>query len=293
MTLARGPRARRSTACGCGCSTTRPRSSSWGRTTGSRSSPSRTPPATSASWRWSSGATAPSCAPPRSPAGPRTPLLGVNLGHVGFLAEAESEDIDTMIEAVVERRYTSEERMTLDVSVYRDRELVETTWALNEASVEKAARQRMLEVDHRGRRPAAEQVRLRRRRVRHPDRFHGVQLQRRRTGRVAGGRGTADRADQRARAVRTPDGGGARLGAGGRGPGPDRGRTGCSGATGGGRSSCRRVPASRCGEARTPVRLVRLHEAPFTDRLVAKFGLPVEGWRGGFERRRRQDPTEA
>ncbi len=38
---------------------------------------------------------------------------------------------------------------------------------------------------------------------------------------------------------------------------------------------------------RTPVRLVRLHEAPFTDRLVAKFGLPVEGWRGAAERRRR------
>ena len=37
----------------------------------------------------------------------------------------------------------------------------------------------------------------------------------------------------------------------------------------------------------TPVRLVRLHEAPFTDRLVAKFGLPVEGWRGSTERRRR------
>ena len=36
-----------------------------------------------------------------------------------------------------------------------------------------------------------------------------------------------------------------------------------------------------------PVRLVRLHEAPFTDRLVAKFGLPVEGWRGSSERRRR------
>jgi NAD+ kinase len=36
-----------------------------------------------------------------------------------------------------------------------------------------------------------------------------------------------------------------------------------------------------------PVRLVRLHEAPFTDRLVAKFGLPVEGWRGASERRRR------
>ncbi len=36
-----------------------------------------------------------------------------------------------------------------------------------------------------------------------------------------------------------------------------------------------------------PVRLARLHEAPFTDRLVAKFGLPVEGWRGSAERRRR------
>ena len=36
-----------------------------------------------------------------------------------------------------------------------------------------------------------------------------------------------------------------------------------------------------------PVRLVRLHQAPFTDRLVAKFGLPVEGWRGSSERRRR------
>jgi NAD+ kinase len=39
----------------------------------------------------------------------------------------------------------------------------------------------------------------------------------------------------------------------------------------------------------TPVRLVRLHEAPFTDRLVAKFGLSVEGWRGAGERRRRGD----
>ena len=39
---------------------------------------------------------------------------------------------------------------------------------------------------------------------------------------------------------------------------------------------------------RSPVRLVRLHEAPFTDRLVAKFGLPVDGWRGAAERRRRE-----
>jgi len=41
----------------------------------------------------------------------------------------------------------------------------------------------------------------------------------------------------------------------------------------------------------TPVHLVRLHQAPFTDRLVAKFDLPVEGWRGSSERRRNGSPA--
>ncbi len=75
-----------------------------------------------------------------------TPLLGVNLGHVGFLAEAEYDDVGATIDAIVERRYTAEDRLTLDVSVFRDGELVTSTFALNEASVEKAARERMLEV---------------------------------------------------------------------------------------------------------------------------------------------------
>jgi NAD+ kinase len=75
-----------------------------------------------------------------------TPILGVNLGHVGFLAEAEYDDVDATIEAIVERRYTWEDRLTVDVSVFRDGELVVGTFALNEASVEKAARERMLEV---------------------------------------------------------------------------------------------------------------------------------------------------
>jgi NAD+ kinase len=43
-----------------------------------------------------------------------------------------------------------------------------------------------------------------------------------------------------------------------------------------------RIEATRSG---TPVRLARLTEAPFTDRLVAKFNLPVSGWRGGRPRR--------
>src|ERR671921_2125415 len=75
-----------------------------------------------------------------------TPLLGVNLGHVGFLAEAEPDDVESTITAIVEGRYVSEERLTIDVSVFTDGQLVTSTWALNEASVEKAARQRMLEV---------------------------------------------------------------------------------------------------------------------------------------------------
>ena len=77
---------------------------------------------------------------------PGTPLLGVNVGHVGFLAEAEYEDIDNTIEAIIDRRYSTEERLTVDISVYRGKELVYSTFALNEASVEKAARERMLEV---------------------------------------------------------------------------------------------------------------------------------------------------
>jgi NAD+ kinase len=75
-----------------------------------------------------------------------TPLLGINLGHVGFLAEAEPDAVDATVGAIVDRRYTSEERLTVDVAVFRDGELVSSTFALNEASVEKAARQRMLEV---------------------------------------------------------------------------------------------------------------------------------------------------
>ena len=63
-------------------------------------------------------------------------VLGVNLGHVGFLAEAEYEDMESTIEAIVARRYTTEDRLTLDVTVHLDGEVVARTWALNEASVE-------------------------------------------------------------------------------------------------------------------------------------------------------------
>jgi NAD+ kinase len=74
------------------------------------------------------------------------PLLGVNLGHVGFLAESEREDLAESVARVLARDYEVEERMTLSVRVKVDSEVVYETWALNEATVEKASRERMLEV---------------------------------------------------------------------------------------------------------------------------------------------------
>src|SRR3954451_6842388 len=78
--------------------------------------------------------------------GSDVPLLGVNLGHVGFLAESERADLAQTVHWVVERDYTVEERMTIDVQVWQDKQKIAHTWALNEATVEKSDRQRMLEV---------------------------------------------------------------------------------------------------------------------------------------------------
>ncbi len=76
----------------------------------------------------------------------QTPLLGINLGHVGFLAESEKNEIGSTIDRVAKRDYVVKERLTLDVSVLLDGKEVYRTWALNEAAVEKSAREKMLEV---------------------------------------------------------------------------------------------------------------------------------------------------
>jgi len=218
--------------------------------------------------------------------GTPTPLLGVNLGHVGFLAEAESEDVEKMIEMVVGRHYSSEERLTLDVLVFRDKELVETTWALNEASVEKAARQRMLEVvvEVDGRPlsrfgcdgvvcatptgstaynfsaggpivwPGVEALLM------VPISAHAL---------FARPMVVAPSSVLAVEVLAQTEGAGVLW---------------CDG-----RRTVDLPPGARIEvrRGRSPVRLVRLHQAPFTDRLVAKFGLPVEGWRGAAQRRRR------
>ena len=215
-----------------------------------------------------------------------TPVLGVNLGHVGFLAEAEYDDVESTIDAIVHRRYTAEDRLTLDVTVYRDGEIVTSTFALNEASVEKAARERMLEVV--------------------------VEIDGRPLSRW-GCDGVV---------CATPTGSTAyNFSAGGPVVWPEveallmvpisahalfarpmvvaptsvlavelLARTEGAGVLWcDGRRAVDLPPGARIEVRRgaSPVRLVRLHQAPFTDRLVAKFDLPVEGWRGSTERRRR------
>lgn len=77
----------------------------------------------------------------------QVPMLGVNLGHVGFLAELERSDMESLVRQVCARDYSVEDRLVLDVRVqdHRGRELWRS-FALNELSLEKAARRRMLDV---------------------------------------------------------------------------------------------------------------------------------------------------
>lgn len=77
--------------------------------------------------------------------GAGVPILGLNLGRLGFLADAELDDLDEVLHAVANRDFRIEERPTLEVwsSDSEGRRLSED-WALNEVSIEKSARQRIL-----------------------------------------------------------------------------------------------------------------------------------------------------
>ncbi|WP_430593308.1 NAD kinase [Humidisolicoccus flavus] len=74
------------------------------------------------------------------------PMLGINMGHVGFLAEAEMADLEEVVRRSVAGSYEVEERLTLAVSVFHGHRLVYETWAANEAAIEKSGSGRMIEV---------------------------------------------------------------------------------------------------------------------------------------------------
>ncbi len=206
------------------------------------------------------------------------PVLGINLGRVGFLAEADPDDLEAALDAVVNTEYRVEERMTLDAVVTLGDVVLGRSWALNEASVEKRSRGGILEV------------------VLEVD------------GRPLSGFGCDGVL------VSTPTGSTAyAFSAGGPVMWPDteallvvpsNAHALFAGplvvsphsvvaveidANGPGAVlSCdsRRTVAVPAGarvevvRGDTPVRLVRFDNAPFTDRLVVKFNLPVQGWRG-------------
>ena len=80
------------------------------------------------------------------------PLLGVNLGHVGFLSEVERSKISDVIHALVNKSYVIDPRITLGYTVERDGQVVASGWALNEVTVEREKAtmvELFLEIDNR------------------------------------------------------------------------------------------------------------------------------------------------
>jgi NAD+ kinase len=206
------------------------------------------------------------------------PVLGVNLGRIGFLAEAEAEHIDQVLDHVVARDYRVEERLTLDVVVRQKGRLIEQGWALNEMSLEKGPRLGVLgvvvEIDGRPVStfgcdgvlvstptgstayafsaggpvlwPDLEAILV------VPNNAHALF-----------GRPMVTSPEATVAIETEADGHEALLFCDGR-------REMLIPAGG-------RIEVRRCG---TPVKWARLDSAPFTDRLVRKFRLPVTGWRG-------------
>jgi NAD+ kinase len=246
-----------------------------------------------------------------------TPLIGVNLGHVGFLAEAEPDGLTATVDSLVAGDYRVDERMTLDVIARDNGNEIARTWALNEMTIEKAARERMIEVviEVDGRPlsrwgcdgvvcatptgstayafsaggpvvwpeveallmvPLAAHALFARPLVVSPRSVLAVELIRE--------SGELRALEEGAPGVRVLDGPGADDD-GHDGGEPDRAVLWCDG-----RRRFDLPPRARVEIRRgeLPVRLARVHGlagqpaggGEFTDRLVAKFELPVSGWRG-------------
>jgi len=212
--------------------------------------------------------------------GAELPLLGVNLGHVGFLAEAEREELREVVRRVMARDYLVEERMAIDAVVYASGGAeLHRTWALNEATVEKSTAGKMVEVVIEvGGRPLSTFG------------CDGVVMATP-TGSTAyafsaGGPVVWPNIDAMllvplsahalfARPlVVAPD---TVLAVEVLESSPSSGILWCDG-----RRSIDLPPGARVEVRRsqTSVRLARLSKAAFTDRLVHKFNLPVSGWRG-------------
>ena len=214
--------------------------------------------------------------------GSDAPLLGINHGHVGFLAESERDDLAWTVSQVLSGDYDVDERLVLDVQVLEGGTETFRTFAINEATVEKASRARMIEI--------------------------GLEVDGRPLS-TFGADGVV---------IATPTGSTAySFSAGGPVVWPDVAallmvplsahalfsRPIVVGPTSvlavellersvapavlwcDGRRGVELAPGARVVVTASPesIRLARLHPGPFTDRLVNKFSLPVTGWRGPVE----------
>jgi NAD+ kinase len=84
--------------------------------------------------------------------GKQVPILGINLGHVGFLAEIERPSLSEIVDAIVSGTFSIEERMSLNYQLLRDGIVIQTGWALNEVLVERNDHQMIdlfVQIDHR------------------------------------------------------------------------------------------------------------------------------------------------
>ena len=73
--------------------------------------------------------------------GSRIPILGINVGHMGFLAEVERPKNADVIRAIIERNFFYEERMSISYEIERHGEIIDSGWALNEIVIEKESSQ--------------------------------------------------------------------------------------------------------------------------------------------------------
>jgi len=84
--------------------------------------------------------------------GKSTPILGINLGHVGFLAEIERPSLVEIVEAIASGSFYVEERMSLNYQLLRGGKSISSGWALNEVLVERNDHQMIdlfVQIDHR------------------------------------------------------------------------------------------------------------------------------------------------
>lgn len=75
------------------------------------------------------------------------PITGINLGHLGFLTEIDIPEVIPALEKLLAGQYYIEERMMLEALVYRENELVEHVFGLNDAVITNGAFARLLHLE--------------------------------------------------------------------------------------------------------------------------------------------------